>query len=38
MIYSFTYWQISYPRPDLPGGEATLFLAGEDHAYNKKAK
>ena len=24
--------------PDLPGGGATLFLAGEDHAYYEKAK
>ena len=32
------YWQISRPMPDLPGGGATLFLAGEDHAYYEKAK
>jgi len=32
------YWQISHPKPDLPGGGATLFLADEDHAYYEKAK
>ena len=32
------YWYISHPKPDLPGGGATLFLAGEDHGYYEKAK
>jgi len=32
------YWLISPSMPDLPGGGATLFLAGEDHANCEKAK
>ena len=38
MTLFLMYWQISRPMPDLPGGGATLFLAGEDHAYYEKAK
>ena len=37
-LKDFYSWQISRPMPDLPGGGATLFLAGEDHAYYEKAK
>ena len=32
------YWKISHPKSDLPGGEATLFLAGANHGCCEKAK
>jgi len=32
------HWQISHPKSDLPGGEATLFLAGANHGCCEKAK
>ena len=30
-ILRLMYWLISHPRPELPGGGATLFLAGANH-------
>ena len=37
-IFIAFYWQISHPKSDLPGGEATLFLAGANHGCCEKAK